>query len=307
MKVLITGGAGFIGSNIADAYVKAGHEVVIVDNLSSGRRENVPVKARLYVADITDQGAIKEIFEKEKVEVVNHHAAQIDVRKSVADPSFDARVNILGTLNVLENARAGGVKKVIFASSGGTIYGECGATAPDETFPGCPLSPYGITKYSIEYYLAFYAAIHRMSYTCLRYANVYGPRQDPHGEAGVVAIFSQRMLCGEALTIFGDGKQERDYVYVGDVVRANLIALEKGTNEIINIGTGVLTSVNTLFKEMAAVSSYEKKPLYKTARPGELLKSYLNNKKALNVLGWQPAMQLREGLQNTIEYFRKRS
>jgi UDP-glucose 4-epimerase len=306
-KVLVTGGAGFIGSNIADAYIAEGCDVVVVDNLSSGRKENINPKAKFYKADITDAKAVHEIFEKEKVELLNHHAAQIDVRKSVADPSFDASTNILGTLNLLEAAKNSGVKKVVFASSGGTIYGECGKTAPDEMAQGQPLSPYGITKYSVEFYLKYYAAIHGMKYTILRYANVYGPRQDPHGEAGVVAIFSNRVLSNQELCIFGDGEQTRDYVFVGDVVKANVAALNKGDNEIINIGTGQLTSVNELFRQMAAINGYTKAPDYKPARAGELFRSFLNNKKAKEILNWEPTMPLKEGLRSTIEYFKNKA
>lgn len=303
-KILVTGGAGFIGSNIVDAYINAGHSVAVMDNLSSGKKANVNSRARFYRVDITNAPGVRKVFAKERFDIVSHHAAQIDVRKSVADPGFDAKINILGALNVLEAARSAGVKKVIFSSSGGTIYGECGRKAPDEKFPGRPISPYGITKFALEFYLKYYAAIYGMKYTCLRYANVYGPRQDPHGEAGVVAIFSERMLKNDDLFIFGDGKQERDYVFVGDVVRANVLALDKGDNEIINVGTKVLTSVNGLFREMAKASGYSRKPVYKPARPGELMKSYLGVSKARTVLGWKPVVPLSEGLKRTIDYFR---
>jgi len=303
MKILITGGAGFIGSNIADAYLNAGHKVVIVDNLCSGKKENIPAKAEFYKADITDAAKIKSVFLKEKPEVVSHHAAQIDVRTSVSDPAYDARINIIGSLNVLEAARNAGTKKIIFSSSGGTIYGECGKTAPDEKAAARPLSPYGITKHSLEFYLNFYYVLYGMKFTILRYANVYGPRQDPHGEAGVVAIFSQRMLDNESLFIFGNGGQTRDYVYVGDVVSANLKALNAGHNQIINIGTGRLTSVNALFRQMASLKGYEKKAVYKPARAGELMRSFLDCRKAKKVLRWQPSMPIEKGLKETIEYF----
>jgi UDP-glucose 4-epimerase len=233
LKILITGGAGFIASNITDAYVALGHKVVIVDNLSSGKKRNINPHAAFYKVDITDAAKLRSVFLKEKPDIVNHHAAQIDVRKSVADPVYDARINIIGTLNLLENCKATGVKKVIFASSGGTIYGECGKNAPDEGAPGKPLSPYGITKHTVEFYLSYYSALFGLTYTVLRYANVYGPRQDPHGEAGVVAIFTERMLHDKDLFIFGNGRQTRDYVFVGDVVRANVSALKRGHNEII--------------------------------------------------------------------------
>ena len=302
MKILVTGGAGFIGSNIADAYVASGHKVVIIDNLSSGKRSNINPKARFYQLDVNSD-KIDAVFSKEKFDVVNHHAAQIDVRKSVEDPGFDAKVNILGALNILENARKNAVKKVIFASSGGTIYGECGSKAPDEKAKGDPISPYGIAKYSVEFYLKYYRAVHGLSYTILRYANVYGPRQDPYGEAGVIAIFSGKMLNGKGVIVFGEGKQMRDYVYVGDVVRANVMALKKGDNEIINIGTGKTTSVNQLVSEMSQITGLKEKPVHKPARAGELFKSFLNVGKAGRVLSWKPEVPLYAGLKKTIEYF----
>lgn len=304
MKILVTGGAGFIGSTIVDEYVKLGHKVVIIDNLSSGKKKNINPRARFYKCDIGDAARVGRIFRKERFDVVTHHAAQIDVRRSVADPVFDARVNVLGTLVLLENCRAHGVKKVIFASSGGTIYGECGRIPPTELSPGRPLSPYGITKHCVEFYLKYYAALFGLKYTVLRYSNVYGPRQDPHGEAGVVAIFSQRILNNEEIKIFGDGKQLRDYVYVADVARANVLALTRGTNEIINIGTRKASSVNDLYRAMAAVTGYAKKPVYKPARPGELFRSFLDAGKARRVLGWQPRVSFSEGLLKTIEYFK---
>ena len=302
MKILVTGGAGFIGSNIADAYVASGHKVVIIDNLSSGKRANINPKARFYQLDV-NSSEIGRIFAKEKFDIVNHLAAQIDVRKSVSDPAFDANVNILGALNILESAKKNGVKKVIFSSSGGTIYGECGSRAPDEESKANPLSPYGIAKYSVEFYIKYYKAVHGLKYTILRYGNVYGPRQDPHGEAGVVAIFSGKMLNGKGVTVFGDGKQMRDYVFVSDVVRANVLALRKGDNEIINIGTGEATSVNRLVSEMSKITCLEERPVHKSARSGELYKSFLAIKKARRVLGWKPEVPLYEGLKKTIEYF----
>lgn len=304
MKILITGGAGFIGSHIADACIKAGHKVTVLDNLSSGKMKNVNPAAKFARCDIRDAGKVSGIFSRGKFDVLCHHAAQIDVRKSVADPGFDANVNIIGTLNLLENAAKTGVRKVIFASSGGTIYGECGRKAPDESAPGRPLSPYGITKYTIEYYLNFYSVIHGMKFTALRYANVYGPRQDPHGEAGVVAIFAGKMLSGETAFIFGDGAQMRDYVYVGDVARANLLALRKADNQIINIGTKRPTSVKALFRMMSAASGNRVRAVHKPARAGELFKSFLEIKKAKRVLGWKPEMPLEKGLAETIDFFR---
>lgn len=304
MKILVTGGAGFIGSHIVDAYVKLGHKVVIVDNLYTGKKKNINPKVKFYKADIRNAKLMAQIFKKERFNVVSHHAAQMDVRKSVADPVFDAQVNILGLINILECARQNKVKKVIFASSGGTIYGECGKLAPKEGAPSRPDSPYGITKRASEYYLRCYEGLYGLKFTSLRYGNVYGPRQDPHGEAGVVAIFSNRILAGENVFIFGNGKQMRDYVSVNDVVDANVLALKKGDNQIINIGTNQATSVNKLFSEMAGISGYKKPPVYKPARAGELYKSFLDITKAKKVLGWKPKLALKTGLKDTIEYFK---
>ncbi|MCX5781724.1 MAG: NAD-dependent epimerase/dehydratase family protein [Elusimicrobia bacterium] len=302
MKILVTGGAGFIGSHIVDGYIAAGYKVAVIDNLSSGKKENINPKAKFYKLDINSK-EIEKIFFKEKFDLVNHHAAQIDVRKSVQDPMFDAEVNIVGALNIFESSRKSKVKKVIFASSGGTIYGECGRKTPDEKADANPLSPYGIAKYSIEFYLKYFLKTYGLNYTILRYGNVYGPRQDPHGEAGVVAIFSGRMLNNEKTVIFGNGNQMRDYVYVGDVARANIFALKKGNNEIINIGTGKASSVNELFKKIAFITDFRKKPVYKPARAGELYKSVLDIKKAKKILKWEPSVSLKSGLEKTVKYF----
>jgi len=305
MKILVTGGAGFIGSNIVDALIEKKHKVVIVDNLATGNMKNVNKKAKFYKVSVTDFKKIEAIFKKEKFDVVIHHAAQLDVRKSVADPSFDADVNIKGTINILESCKRTKVKKIIFASSGGTIYGECSSKAPDEKAFANPLSPYGVAKLSVEHYIKCYSALYGLKYTVLRYANVYGPRQDPFGEAGVVAIFIGKMLNNQHVFIFGDGKQLRDYVYVKDVVDANLKALIKGDNEIINIGTHKTFSVNQLAKELAQITNYKNKPIYKPKRSGELLKSFLNITKAKKVLNWQPKTNITTGLKNTVEFFKK--
>lgn len=305
MKILVTGGAGFIGSNIADAYIAAGHKVVIIDNLSSGKLRNINKKARFYKADIRDAKKINDIFKRERFEIVNHHAAQIDVRKSVFDPVFDAQVNVLGTLNLLENCVKYKVRKVIFASSGGVMYGECGKNPPAETVPANPLSPYGVAKHTAEVYLNYYAATYGLKYLVFRYGNVYGPRQDPHGEAGVVAIFIQRIISNTEINIFGNGEQLRDYVFVGDVVQANLQGLKKGINETINIGTRKASSVNTLFAELSVITGYRQKAVYKPSRLGELQKSFLNTAKAKKILGWQSTVSFKEGLVKTVEYFKK--
>lgn len=305
MKVLVTGGAGFIGSNIADAVIAKRHKAVILDDLSSGNLKNVNNKAEFYKADIADEKAVFEIFKKEKPDAVIHCAAQIDVRKSVADPKYDADINILGSLNILEACVENNTKKIIFASSGGTIYGECGNKAPcEKTFPD-PLSPYGIAKYCVENYIKFYGAIHGLKYTVLRYANVYGPRQDPKGEAGVVAIFAGKMLNNEPVTVFGSGKQMRDYVYVSDVVEANIRSLTKADNSIINIGTNKAVPLNEIVKIMSFISKTDKKPVYKKKREGELFKSFLDNKKAWRTLGWKPEVDIEEGIKKTMLYFKK--
>ena len=304
MKILVTGGAGFIGSNIVDELIQKKHKVVIVDNLATGNIKNVNKKAKFYKVSVCDKKKIDEIFKKEKIDIVIHHAAQLDVRKSVEDPCFDADVNIKGALNILEACKNTKVKKIIFASSGGTIYGECGTKAPDEKSVANPLSPYGVAKLSVEHYIKAYSALYGLKYTILRYANVYGPRQDVNGEAGVVAIFIGRMSQNKEFFIFGDGKQLRDYVYVKDVVSANIKSLTKGNNEVINIGTNKTTSVTKLAQELSKVIGYSNKPIFKPKRNGELFKSFLNISKAKKVLGWEPKVSIVEGLKNTVEYFK---
>jgi UDP-glucose 4-epimerase len=306
MKILLTGGAGFIGSNIADALLAKGHDVIVFDNLSSGKKENLDKKAKFYKDDIYNKKEVDEVFKKEKPQIVIHHAAQIDVRKSVDDPFFDAQVNILGSINVLNACVENKVNKIIFASSGGSVYGECKASAPKEDSKTNPLSPYAIAKKSVENYINFYSVVHGLDYTILRYGNVYGPRQDPHGEAGVVAIFAGRMLKNEEVLVFGDGKQMRDYVYVEDVVNANLKSLTKGKNQIINISTSKALSVNDLVKVMSKVSGYNKKAKHKPKRDGELVKSFLNINKAKAVLSWTPKVNIEQGIKATIDYFRER-
>ncbi len=304
MNVLITGGAGFIGSHVADAYIEEGHRVIIVDNLSSGSLENVNPKAKFYQLDIRDEH-IEEIFQKEKIEVVNHHAAQMDVRRSVADPRFDASVNILGGLNVFENAKKYGIKKFIFASTGGAIYGEQDYFPADEEHPLRPLSPYGITKLATEKYLFYYKAVHGIDHVILRYANVYGPRQNPHGEAGVVSIFCNKLIRGEQPIINGDGKQTRDYVFVGDVVKANLLALKYNGTDIFNIGTGKETDVNFLFDTLAKILNPQFTQKHGPAKQGEQQRSVISSKKIQEKLGWQPTVTIDEGLRRTAQYFQE--
>lgn len=305
MRILLTGGAGFIGSNVADAYVEAGHEVLVVDDLSSGKKENVPAAARFVLCDIASDTA-EEAIRTFRPEVVNHHAAQINVRASVADPLRDAEVNVLGTIRLLESCRRHGVRKFLFASSGGAGYGEQDRFPADEFHPVRPVSPYGASKMSSELYLHFYSAQYGLDYTALRYSNVYGPRQDPHGEAGVVAIFCERLLKGQAAIVNGDGEQTRDYVYVGDVVRANVAALSRGGGRSVNIATGVETSVNVIFRTIRDLSGSKQEEIHGPAMPGEQLRSCLENLLALEELGWYPEVSLEEGLARTLSFFREK-
>ncbi len=303
MKILVTGGAGFIGSHVADAFIEQGHDVVIVDNLSMGNEKNINPRARFVKMNIQDP-EIFALFEKEKFDIIDHHAAQMDVRLSVADPIFDASNNILGTINLLQAAVKHGVKKFIFISSGGAIYGEHDYFPADEEHPTKPLSPYGITKLACEKYLYFYHHVYQLNFVILRYANIYGPRQNPKGEAGVIAIFASRLLTGGQPVINGNGLQTRDYVYVGDVVKANLKALDYQGNDYFNIGTGIETDVNELFHQINHLTNANAKEAHGPAQPGEQLRSVLNNHKAKTILGWTPQVSLKEGLANTVEFFR---
>jgi UDP-glucose 4-epimerase len=306
LNILITGAAGFIGSHIADAYIAEGHHVVIVDNLSGGVRENINPKATFYEVDVRSEN-IEEIFRQEHIDVVNHLAAQMDVRRSVADPQFDASVNVLGVLNVLENARKYGVKKIIFSSTGGAIYGEQDYFPADEEHPLRPLSPYGITKLTTEKYLFFYKAVYGIDHVILRYANVYGPRQNPHGEAGVVAIFCNKLLKGEQPIINGDGKQTRDYVFVGDVVLANVLALKHNGTNIFNVGTGIETDVNILFCALRDHLNPSCPEQHAPAKAGEQRRSVISAEKIQRALGWKPTVLLQDGLKQTAEYFKRKA
>jgi UDP-glucose 4-epimerase len=302
MKVLITGGAGFIGSNIADLLIENGYEVVIVDNLSTGKHEFINKKAVFYNKDITDND-LYEVFEKEKPDYVIHQAAQIDIQKSIKEPVFDAKVNILGTVNLLECSKSYKVKKIIYASSA-AVYGDPEYLAIDEKHKVDPISYYGISKHTPEHYFEVYSQLYGLKYTILRYANVYGIRQDPKGEGGVISIFIDKMLKGERPIIFGDGKQTRDFVYVKDVAKANLLALKRGDNEVVNISTNKPTSINELVDLMNKIMNTSLKPIYAEPRKGDIVHSYLDNKKALDVLGWRPEYSLEDGLRETIEYYR---
>jgi UDP-glucose 4-epimerase len=305
VKVLVTGGAGFIGSHVTDAFLAAGHEVWALDDLSTGRRENLAPAARLVVEDIRSAAAAR-LVQSEGFEIVCHLAAQMDVRRSVADPGFDAEVNVLGLLNVLEAARKGRVRKVVFSSTGGAIYGEQDVFPAPESHPTRPVSPYGVSKASGELYLGYYRAQYGLRSVALRYANVYGPRQNPHGEAGVVAIFSERLIRGEVCTINGSGKQTRDFVFGPDVARANLLAAEREVEGAVNIGTGVETDVNRLYALLARAAGSSAQPRHAEAKPGEQLRSSVDASHAAAVLGWRPAVDLEEGLRRTVAWFRER-
>ena len=306
-RVLVTGGAGFIGSHVADAYLEAGYDVWVLDNLSSGGRANIPEGAEFIELDIRDDDVLK-LFRKVRFDIVNHHAAQIDVRASVADPTIDASINLEGLLNLTEAAIEVRTKRFVFVSSGGVVYGEPSTVPTSETAPKMPFSPYGVSKFTGELYLNYYRQVHGLEYAALRYYNVYGPRQDPHGEAGVVAIFSRNLLAQEPLIIFGDGEQTRDYVYVGDIVSANLLVSEidldpRGQLDdyAFNVGTGTGTSVNRLADVLELIAGIDSRREHKSARPGELRHSALNADK-LRALGWESAFTLEQGLHETYTF-----
>lgn len=304
MKILVTGGAGFIASHIVDAYVGQGHSVTVIDDLSTGRKSNLNAKARFYEADIRDAAAVQKLFGSETFDVVNHHAAQMDVRRSVADPVFDASVNVVGVLTLLEAAVKTGVRRFIFASSGGAIYGEQDYFPADEAHPTRPISPYGVAKLTTEQYLFYYRAVYGLDSVCLRYANVYGPRQNPEGEAGVVAIFATKMLKGEQPVINGDGKQTRDYVFVGDIVRANVLALNARSSAIFNVGTGIESDVTQLFTVLRTLTGSSCAEQHGEAKKGEQLRSVLDHGKLGRELGWSPSVSLTDGIRMTVEFFR---
>jgi UDP-glucose 4-epimerase len=302
-RALVTGGAGFIGSHVADALLSRGHTVHVLDDLSSGVQANVPAQAVFHQMDIREDAAAA-LFETHAFDVLVHHAAQMDVRRSVADPQFDATVNVGGFLNLMEAGRRNGLKKVIFASTGGAIYGEPDYTPQDEAHALRPLSPYGITKLTTEKYLYFYDQQYGIPYVALRYANVYGPRQNPHGEAGVVAIFCRRLLEGGQPVINGDGLQTRDYTFVGDVVQANLAALAyDGPSEVINVGTARETDVNTLFRRLRDVIDPACEEVHAEGKPGEQRRSVLSYARAQRLLGWAPRVTLEDGLAQTAKWF----
>jgi len=305
MKILVTGGAGFIGSHVAEAFLAAGHEVTVLDWEADKKRSNIPPGAKAHNLDIRSP-EVARVFESGGFDVVSHHAAQVSVSYSVREAAEDASINLLGVLNLLELTVKHGVKKFLHASSGGTVYGPTDRLPAAEDLPFDATSPYGVSKVATELYLRVYAMQRGLKFTALRYSNVYGPRQDAHGEAGVVAIFTEKMLTGGKPVIYGDGEYVRDYVYVGDVARASVLALDKGEGEGINIGTGVRTSTNALFRRLAALTGFRGQEEHVPDRPGDLRESYLAIAKAKRVLGWEPRIQLEEGLKLTVDWFTRK-
>jgi UDP-glucose 4-epimerase len=309
MNVLVTGGAGFIGSHVADALLNAGHHVVIVDNLHTGKKANIPAGATFYEADIVDQARMDRIFAAEQIEAISHQAALANVRESMSDPLAYARVNLLGSLALLELARKYKCRKIVFASTGGAVYGE--GDSPDnsrlpftEESKAQPKDNYGANKLSVEYHLDLYLQNYNLPYIALRYPNVYGPRQDSKGEAGVIAIFTASMLAGEPTRITGDGEQIRDFAYVGDIALANVLALSSEQTGIYNVGTGVPSSINMVHDYLTEITHYEQSPTYVPRPVGEVLKTYLDSSKAEHDLGWEAEVPLEEGLRKTVEWFR---
>jgi UDP-glucose 4-epimerase len=306
VRILVTGGAGFIGSHVVDTYVAAGHEVAILDNFSTGTETNLNPSAQVHRLDLRDQQGVERIVAEFRPEIVNHHAAQSEVPKSVADPTYDAQVNIIGGLNLLKACVDHSVKKVIFISSGGALYGEPDVIPADEDHPVRPLSPYGTSKFCFEQYLGTFRRTFGLEHTVLRYANIYGPRQDFHAEEGrVIAIFASRMLAGKPVIVDGTGEQSRDMLYIGDVATANLAALERGAGGTFHISSGIAVSVNDLYRKLALMTGYSEFPHYGPARKGDVYRIALDNSRALRDLGWEPQVDLEEGLSLTVDYFRE--
>ena len=306
MRILVTGGAGFIGSHVVDAYVAAGHEVAVLDNFSTGSEANLNPSAEVHRLDLRDQPAVDKVVAAFRPDIVNHHAAQSEVPKSVADPTYDAQVNIIGGLNLLKACVDHRVKKMIFISSGGALYGEPDVIPADEDHPVRPLSPYGTSKFAFEQYLATFRRTFGLEHTVLRYANIYGPRQDFKAEEGrVIAIFASRMLAGRPVMVDGDGEQARDMLHVGDVATANLAALERGTGGTFHISSGIAVTINDLYRKLAALTGYTLFPHYGPARKGDVYRIALDNSRAIRELGWEPRVELEEGLSLTVDYFRE--
>ena len=307
MKCLITGGAGFIGSNLADQLIENGHEVVIIDNLSSGKKENINKKAKFYKIDIRNDLSVLKIFKKEKPEIVFHLAAQVNVRESSKKPIKDAEINILGAINIFENCVKHKVKKIIFSSTGGAMYGDANIIPTPENYYELPMSPYGIAKLTTEKYLRYYHTVFGLQFIALRFANVYGPRQNPEGEAGVISIFCDRLLKRQKPIIFGNGKQTRDFVFVDDVVRALILAMNIKKIGIFNISTAKETNVNILLKKMRVSMGYNIEEIYKAGNTEEQKRSCLDYAKAENELNWQPKYNIDQGLVKTIDWFTKKN
>jgi len=307
MKILVTGGAGFIASHVADAYIDQGHDVAVVDDLSRGFEANLNPKARFYCGDIMDRPFLEDVFRNELPEVINHHAAQMDVRRGVREPVFDASVNILGSINLLELAVAHRVQRFVYISSAGAGYGEPATMPVPEDYPINPITPYGISKHTIEHYLFTFAFLYGLKYVVLRYGNVYGPRQSSKGEAGVFAIFCEQMLAGVQPVMYGDGTKYRDYVYIDDVVKANVSALERGDNEIFNIGNGVPTTDYEIFAIVRDLLGMKIEPRYTAIRPGEIKRIVLDISKAHRLLEWSPKVSIREGASRTVQFFASRA
>ncbi|MBI4670093.1 MAG: NAD-dependent epimerase/dehydratase family protein [Chloroflexi bacterium] len=301
MRILVTGGAGFIGSNIADAFLAQGHEVAALDDLSTGKQSNLDPRVKFFKVDICDNAALARAFDEFQPEIISHQAAKADVRESLAKPQLYAQVNIIGSINLLENARRVGTKKIIYAGTGGATYGEPEYLPVREDHPVNPLDPYGASKHHVEHYLFLYQYNYGLNYTVLRYPNVYGPRQNPFGEAGVIAIFTYKMLNGETPTINGTGDKERDFCYVGDVACANVLSLDKGDNQIYNIGSGIGTNINTVYEILQEAAHFHKPANYGPDKPGEVYKIYLDASKAKRELGWEATVPLPEGIHRTVD------
>ncbi len=305
MRILVTGGAGFIGSHVADRYVALGHQVGVLDNLSSGFEHNLPSGAAFFAGDLEREADVQRVFAEFQPEVVSHHAAQIDVRRSVLDPLFDARVNVLGSLHLLQACAQHGVRKVIYASTGGALYGEAHSLPAGEDHPVAPESPYGVSKHTVEHYLHVVHRLEGVDYTVLRYPNVFGPRQNPHGEAGVNAIFIGLMCEGRTPVIYGDGEQVRDYLYVSDVAKANELALDRASGEILNLGWGRGVSVNHIYRTLQRILGFPGEARHESRRAGEVERITLDASRARECLGWVPEVSFEEGLERTVAWYRE--
>jgi len=305
MKALVTGGAGFIGSNIVDLLIKNKYDVAVADNLSTGKKDNLNPKAKFYNLDICDRDKLNEVFLKQRPEIIFHLAAQVDVVKSISQPYLDAQINIIGSLNVLEAARGCGVKKIIYSNSGGAGSGEPRYLPIDEAHPIDPMAHYGVSKHTVEHYLKINMDLYGIKFTSLRYANIYGPRQDPYGEGGVVAIFYNKLLNNQRPKIYGDGEQTRDFMYVKDVARVNLLCMDSADDRILNVGTAQETSVNKLFSMIKKITGSSLEPVYAEERKGEIKRSVFDIGLIKKTLSWSPAVSLEEGLKETVDYFRR--